>query len=107
MVKPLDVRELRDRLKAKGDKPVILDVREDWEWRTCHLPDSVHIPMRQIPMRAAELPRDTEIVVMCHHGIRSQQVANFLAQHGFKNLYNLTGGIDAWAKDVDPTTPIY
>lgn len=107
MIKPLGVRELKDRLKTKGDKPVILDVREDWEWRTCHLPDAVHIPMRQIPMRTSDLPMDAEIVVLCHHGIRSQQVANFLAQHGFKNLYNLTGGIDAWAKDVDPTMPIY
>lgn len=107
MIKPLDVRELRDRLKAKGDKPLILDVREDWEVRTARLPDSLHIPMRQIPVRAGELPKDAEIVVLCHHGVRSLQVANFLAHHGFKNLYNLTGGIDAWAKDVDPTMPIY
>jgi rhodanese-related sulfurtransferase len=107
MVRSLNARELKTRLAAKGDKPLILDVREDWEVRTARLPDTLHIPMRQVPVRVAELPKDAEIVVLCHHGVRSLQVANFLAHHGFKNIFNLTGGIDAWAKDVDPTTPIY
>lgn len=107
MIPGLNVRDLKAKLSAKGEKPLILDVREDWEVRTARLPDTLHIPMRQIPMRLGELPKDAEIVVLCHHGVRSLQVAGFLAQHGYKNLFNLTGGIDAWAKDVDPTMPIY
>ena len=63
--------------------------------------------MGQILARAGELQKGSEIVVICHHGIRSQQVANFLKQMGFNNLSNLAGGIDAWARDIEPTMARY
>jgi rhodanese-related sulfurtransferase len=124
MIRQLSVRELHERL-ANGERPLIVeaagapsvargprldpvgDVREGWELNICRLPDTLHIPMREIPARAAELPRDTEIVIMCHHGVRSQQVALYLKQLGYAQLSNLAGGIAAWARDVDPATPTY
>jgi rhodanese-related sulfurtransferase len=94
-----------------GDKsrkpPVLLDVREPWEFQICNLPGSVHIPMATIPLRKSELDPDADTVVICHHGARSFQVALFLERHGFGRLYNLFGGIDAWARQVDPSTPTY
>jgi rhodanese-related sulfurtransferase len=107
MVRQMTPRQLHERLAAGGAAPVILDVREPWETQVCALPGSVHIPMGQIPMRARELPADAEIVVLCHHGVRSQRVAYFLQSLGFDRLFNLAGGIDAWSKDVDPTMAKY
>jgi rhodanese-related sulfurtransferase len=106
MIRQLSPRELAKRLQD-GDKPLILDVRQGWEVSICSLPGAVHIPMGEIQARAAELPRDAEIVVMCHHGIRSQHVALFLERLGFEKLVNLAGGIAAWSRDVDPSTPTY
>jgi rhodanese-related sulfurtransferase len=106
MIRQLSARELSDKLKG-SDKPVVLDVREPWELQVCALADSVNIPMGQIPARAGELPKDVEIVVMCHHGVRSQHVAAFLNSQGFTNLCNLKGGIAAWAREVDPKMPTY
>ncbi|WP_454722519.1 MULTISPECIES: rhodanese-like domain-containing protein [Cupriavidus] len=87
--------------------PVLLDVREGWEVQTCAMPGITHIPMGQIPARAAELDEDADIVCICHHGMRSMQVAGFLERQGFGKVYNLTGGIDAWASQVDPAMPKY
>lgn len=100
-------RQLHERLAAGGDAPVILDVREGWETRICALPHSLHIPMGQVPLRAGELSRDTEIVVVCHHGVRSQRVAYFLETLGFEKLINLAGGMNAWATEVDPSMTKY
>ena len=88
-------------------KPVLLDVREPWEFRACRLPDSLHVPMRAIPARIAELDPGTDTVVICHHGARSMQVAYFLEYQGFTKVHNLTGGVDAWARTVDPAMPVY
>ena len=87
--------------------PLVLDVREAWERAAARLPGTVDIPMMEIPQRLAELPRDREIVVMCHGGVRSLKVAHFLAQNGFSHVANLTGGIHAWANDVDPGIGTY
>lgn len=106
MVPQLTPRELHERIE-RGEKPYILDVREGWELGICQLPGATHIPMRQIPEHTGELPRDTEIVVMCHHGVRSQHVAAYLEKLGFEKLLNLAGGIAAWSHDVDPHTPTY
>lgn len=92
---------------ADGIRPVLLDVREDDEVALCRLPDSVHIPMNLLPLRQNELPDDVPVVVYCHHGIRSLHSAMFLAQAGFETLYNLKGGIDAWAREVDTDMPRY
>jgi rhodanese-related sulfurtransferase len=87
--------------------PVILDVREPWEIQTASLQNIVSIPMQQIPARSEELDDEAEIVCLCHHGMRSAQVAMFLESRGFTKLYNLQGGIDAWSRDVDPAVPRY
>lgn len=87
--------------------PVLLDVREPWEFETCRIKDSMPLPMRTIPARLGELDEDAPIVCICHHGARSMQVAHFLEQHGFTEVMNLTGGVDAWSRQVDPTMPRY
>ncbi len=106
MIRQLSARELSEKL-ATATRPIVLDVREPWELQVCQLAGSINIPMGQIPARAAELPKDAEIVVLCHHGVRSQHVALFLQAQGFTNLYNLRGGIAAWSRDVDPKMPTY
>ena len=88
-------------------QPVLLDVREPWEFETCHLPGALPIPMRTIPARLAELDVDAPIVCICHHGARSMQVAGFLEQNGFTQISNLTGGVHAWAQQVDSGMPTY
>ncbi|MBB5019373.1 rhodanese-related sulfurtransferase [Chitinivorax tropicus] len=87
--------------------PVLLDVREDWEFRLCHIPGSVHIPMHEIPTRLNDIEDDMETVVICHHGMRSMQVALFLQRAGFNHVINLQGGVDAWAREVDPNMATY
>lgn len=103
----MTARQLKERLDQPGPKPVILDVREGWELQRCALPDTTHVPMGQIPARVEELDPERETVVVCHHGVRSMRVAYFLANHGFRNLYNLQGGLDAWAREVDPAMHKY
>jgi rhodanese-related sulfurtransferase len=107
MVRHLSAQQLRNWRDQGDGQPLMLDVREPWEVRICLLPGSKHIPMREIPARVHDLPIDHEIVVICHDGHRSQHVANFLAQRGYENVYNLQGGIDAWAREVDTRMPRY
>lgn len=87
--------------------PVLLDVREHWEYALCSLPGSVHVPMREIPARLRELDPSRPIVCICHHGVRSRQAASMLCAHGFHEVFNLSGGIDAWAGQVDRTMARY
>ncbi len=93
--------------KKKAPAPLLLDVREPWEYEHCHLDGSKLIPMRQIPDHAAQLDPAQETVVICHHGIRSRQVAQYLESLGFTNLINLTGGVEAWAIDIAPSMKRY
>ena len=88
-------------------KPLLLDVRENWEFETCHLEGSTQIPMNLIPIRVSELDDDREIVCVCHHGARSAQVAMFLESRSYTKVFNLQGGIDAWSRQVDPKVPTY
>ncbi|MDB5935605.1 MAG: sulfurtransferase [Massilia sp.] len=88
-------------------RPQLLDVREKWEFETCHIEGSTHIAMNTIPARIEELDEDAEIVCICHHGARSMQVAAFLERNGFGKTINLTGGIHAWAVQVDGAMPKY
>ena len=106
-VKEYSPKELKEYLDQADTKPVLLDVREPWEYDRCHIPDSMLIPMRQIPKALEEFDPEQEIVVICHHGIRSRAVAHYLAQHNFTNVINLSSGVDGWAKQVDPTMPVY
>jgi rhodanese-related sulfurtransferase len=98
--------ELQSR-RATGDAPVVLDVREGWELKVASIPDVLHIPMNEIPARLAELDPNAETVVLCRSGGRSMQVAHFLARNGFRSVANLTGGILAWSRDVDPSVEPY
>ncbi len=87
--------------------PLLLDVREPWEFELVHLDDALLIPMGEVPARFQEIDPEQEIVCLCHHGIRSAQVAAFLARQGCEKVYNLAGGIDAWARRIDPALPVY
>jgi len=107
-MKQITAPALAARLGDPGrDKPVLLDVREPWEFQICRIEGSRHLPMGEIPARAGELDPEEEVVVICHHGARSLQVALFLEKQGFSDVTNLTGGVDAWAKNVDPAMPLY
>ncbi len=88
-------------------KPVLLDVREPWEFDVARIPGAKLMPMRSIPARWRELDREAEIVVVCHHGARSYQAGLFLEHQGFPNVINLQGGMAAWSRDADPATPTY
>lgn len=92
---------------ATRARPVLLDVRENWEFETCHIEGSTLIPMNTIPGRIDDLDEDAAIVCICHHGARSMQVAAFLERNGFAHVTNLTGGIHAWAVQVDGAMPKY
>ena len=94
--------------RLQPDSPLLLDVREPWEHQTASLPKSLLMPMGDVPSRAhAELDPDTPIVVMCHHGARSLNVALWLREQGFTHAQSLAGGIDAWSRTVDQEVPRY
>jgi rhodanese-related sulfurtransferase len=103
----MTARELQAYLEQAEEKPLLLDVREPWEFQHCHIEGSELIPMGQIPAAFPELDFDRETVVICHHGIRSRHVALYLENMGFTNLINLSGGVAAWAREVDPHMPTY
>ena len=104
----LTAQELNSWLDdGERDQPVLLDVREPWEFETCHIEGSVTMPMNTVPDNLKELDADQPIICICHHGVRSMQVGMYLEQRGFTRVINLTGGVDAWAKQVDSTMPTY
>lgn len=87
--------------------PVLVDVREPWEFEICHLPGARLIPLQRLPTRLAELDPARATVVICHHGVRSFHAGRFLEHMGFAEVYNLSGGVDLWAKQVDHAMPTY
>jgi rhodanese-related sulfurtransferase len=89
------------------EQPLLLDVREPWEFQTCHIAGALPMPMHTIPGKLSELIAAQPIVCICHHGVRSLQVALFLEQQGFTQAVNLTGGVHAWAEQVDGAMPTY
>lgn len=99
-------RELA-RLQEGGAPPLLLDVREPAEWAIARLPGARLVPLAALPSAAETLPRDAEIVVYCHHGVRSDMAAHWLRQMGFPRVRNLAGGIDRWSAEVDPALPRY
>ncbi len=92
--------ELKTKLDAV-EKPVLLDVREAWEYALCSIEGSINISMPNIDQMLNELKADDETIVICHHGMRSFQVGNYLEGNGFTQIANLEGGVDAWAKTID------
>ncbi|RMH31142.1 MAG: rhodanese [Nitrospirae bacterium] len=102
----ITVRELKERLD-KGDKILLLDVREPHEHSLAKIEGSVLIPLGELPHALNRLDPQAEIVAYCHRGMRSADAVGFLLQQGFTNVKNLIGGIDAWSVEIDPTVPRY
>ena len=107
MFREFSPKQLKDHLDQTPVTPLLLDVREPWEFERCHIENSKLIPMREIPGALLDLDPEEEIVVICHHGIRSRAVASYLAQHDFTKIINLSTGIDGWAREVDINMAIY
>jgi len=92
---------------AEGAEPVLIDVRDPWEFETCRIEGSINIPMSDIVTNLDRINRQSEKVIICHHGMRSQHVAHYLESIGYASVTNLVGGIDLWARSVDPDMPQY
>jgi rhodanese-related sulfurtransferase len=105
VIREISVDDLEHRHAAE-ESFILLDVREREELAQASIPWATWIPMGEIPTRMGELPRDTQIICMCHHGSRSERVAEFLAANGY-DAVNLTGGIDAWSRAIDSDVPRY
>ena len=102
-ISPQDLKARLDRNEA----PLLLDVRQDWETQLCRLPNAVHIPIEELELRVEELNAQDEIVVYCHQGVRSAAVAEYLRSLGFRDVSNLSGGLDLWARTIDPSMRRY
>ena len=108
MISHIRVQELAEKQK-QGEPVYLVDVRQPWEAELCQLPDSVLIPLAELPARLSEVqpPDGAMIAVYCHHGVRSMSGASLLQEAGFANVASLVGGIDAWSQRVDPKVPRY
>jgi rhodanese-related sulfurtransferase len=95
-------------LLATSPAPLLLDVREPWEFASAHIEGSTLIPMNEVPGRAhQELDEEQHILVLCHHGARSLSVAAWLRQQGFDKAQSIAGGINQWSRQIDPSVPLY
>ncbi len=103
----ISVHDAKRLLDRSENPPLLVDVREPWETEICRIAGAELIPMRQIPERAATLPKDRPILVLCHHGGRSANVTRFLREQGWDTAINIAGGIAAWAEEIDPQLPRY
>jgi rhodanese-related sulfurtransferase len=109
-ITPQQLQELLDAPAGSSgkEKPVLLDVREPWEFEAAWIEGSVLMPMGDVPGRAfQELDPEAHIVTICHHGVRSLNVAVWLRNQGFENTQSLSGGINAWSAEVDAAVPRY
>ena len=103
----LTAPQLAERLK-KTDPVQLVDVREQDEWDFCHLEGAILIPLSEFPARSlAELKKDAEIILYCHHGVRSDRAGNYLLKNGFQKVSHLAGGIEAWSLEVDSSVKRY
>ena len=108
MLEPEITTEAFAKQRQQPNPPVLLDVREPWEFQTASIPGGLLMPMGEVASRAhTELDPDAPIVVMCHHGARSLNVAMWLRDQGFTHAQSLAGGIDAWSRSIDPHIPRY
>jgi rhodanese-related sulfurtransferase len=111
MIQQVRPAQFDDWLQAQAQRPLVLDVREPWELQVASVTptgfDVLTVPMNQLPARVGELPADRPIACLCHHGVRSQHVARWLAQQGYTDVVNIAGGIDAWSQERDPSVPVY
>ena len=108
MAREISVEDLSLRLE-RGERPLLVDVRQPWEHELARLPDSLLLPLGELPSRAAEIrPAPGQLVVCyCHHGVRSLHGADVLSRAGLSDVVSLAGGIDAWSLQIDPSVPRY
>jgi hypothetical protein len=106
-IHPAELAQSLRTASPEHPAPVILDVREAWEVQTAAITASRHVPMGEVTSRVGELDPDQPIVCLCHHGMRSLQVAMWLERQGFTDVSNLAGGIDAWSREVDSNVALY
>lgn len=106
-VEQISVEQLQSRLEQGTAKPLLIDVREPWEFAICHIEGSKLIPMRELPGAISQLDQDQETVIICHTGVRSFSVCLYLKNEGFSKVANLTGGVHAWATNIDSHMPTY
>jgi rhodanese-related sulfurtransferase len=99
--------QLKSRLDDAGAAPRLIDIREPWEYDICRIEGSENIAMADLVTRLAVLEPGRDTVIICHHGMRSHQVAEYLSSLGHDGIMNLEGGLDAWARTVDPDMPQY
>ena len=105
-ISPTELKQLLDEQPQTA--PVLIDVREPWEHEAARIDGTTLMPMGDVPSRAfQELDPEAHIVAICHHGVRSLNVAVWLRNQGFENAQSLRGGIDAWSAEIDPTVPRY
>jgi rhodanese-related sulfurtransferase len=107
MIKQITALELKNKISVERNQLLLLDVREQFEYEFAKIQNSILIPLGQLEHRIEELDSEQEVVVICHHGIRSQQAANYLFYRGFKKVSNLVGGIDAWSCACEGDVPRY
>ena len=108
MPREITVDELSRNLE-RGEKPLLVDVRQPWEYELSRLPDSVLVPLPELAGRTGDIrpAPGQQVVCYCHHGIRSLHAAEILARAGFRDVLSLAGGIDAWSLQIDPSLPRY
>ena len=106
-MREFNAAQLKAYLDNCAEQPLLLDVRQPWEFDVCKIENSVLIPMANIPSEIGSLDSNRETVVICHHGIRSRRVCYYLEQAGFSNIINLSGGVSQWARTVDKQMPTY
>ena len=108
MVREITVDELARSIE-RGEKPLLVDVRQPWEHELSRLPESLLVPLPELPQRAGEIRpgQGQQVVCYCHHGVRSLHAADFLNRLGISDVVSLAGGIDAWSLQIDPSVPRY
>jgi len=106
-MRQLSPQQVLELIKRSEDKPILIDVREDFETEVCSINGAINIPLRNIPEAIEELDSQREYVLICHHGMRSQRACITMESQGFARLINLVGGIDAWACNIDPKMKRY
>ena len=106
-MREMSPQQVSEYLQEKNNKPLLLDVREPWEYDVCRIDGSQLLPMQSIPHSLDCLDPKADTIVICHHGVRSKMVARFLEEAQFENIINLTGGVNAWAQSVDLSMPRY
>jgi len=100
-------KQLQEHLSQSDPQPLLLDVREPWEFEYCNIEGSILIPMEELAAEIDHLDPLKETILICHHGIRSRQMGYYMEQVGFKDIVNLEGGVERWADDVDQTMKRY